>query len=96
MMESLDKDTSPQRKERSYWGDEVVTDYYLEHMKSLDSRELDRQLGKDMRILANAVERLNRGEKAIADVFAALVEFYVERKVQNEIQDCLAQVLKIR
>jgi len=87
---------SLQKKNRfKYLDDNLIQDYYLNYYQNLSMRELDEEFDNDIRILTKALIKLPDSEKKnFIGVFSRLIEFYVENKIEKEIDYSLLKILR--
>ena len=82
-------------KKSDYWNDSLIQDFYLNYYQNLNSKELDREFNKDIKILTDALSKLPTSErKAFIQVLSRFIEFYLENKIEREIDGSLFKILK--
>lgn len=78
-----------------FWEDSMIQDYYLNYYSNLSSRQLDKEFNEDIRSLTQALSKLSDSErKAFIEVLSRFIEFYMENKVEKEIDQSLFKILK--
>lgn len=88
------KDLSTKKKSE-YWNDSLIEDFYLNYYHNLNSKELDREFNKDIKMLTDSLVKLPASErKAFIQVLSRFIEFYLENKIEREIDDSLFKILK--
>lgn len=81
-------------KKTDYWNDSLIQDFYINYYQNLNSKELDREFNKDIKLMADALSKLPSSErKAFIQVLSGFIEFYLENKIEREI-DSLFKILK--
>jgi len=87
---------SSKRQLDIYW-DDIVSNYYLEQFKNLSIKELDNEFNNSLKTLTKYLTKLNDQEKKyFVDLFARLIEFYIENKVEKEISNSFSTLLKLK
>lgn len=82
-------------KKSDYWNDSLIQDFYLNYYQNLNSKELDREFNKDIKLLTDALSKLPTSErKAFIQVLSRFIEFYLENKIEREIDGSLFKILK--
>jgi hypothetical protein len=75
----------------------MVQNYYIDKLKNLDSKELDKEFNTALKLFASLLNKLSQKEKkAFINLFAQLIEFYIENKIEKELYKSFAKVLKIQ
>ena len=88
------KDLSTSKKSE-YWNDSLIQDFYLNYYQNLNSKELDKEFNKDIKLLTGALSKLRPSErKAFIQVLSGFIEFYLENKIEREIDNSLFKILK--
>lgn len=88
------KDLSTKKKSE-YRNDSLIEDFYLNYYHNLSSKELDREFNKDIKLLTDSLVKLPVSErKAFIQVLSNFIEFYLENKIEREIDDSLFKILK--
>jgi len=78
------------------WEDSIIQDYYINYYKNLSSRELDREFNEDILTLTRAYSKLPDSQReAFIEVLSRIIEFYMENKLEKEIDLSLHKILKI-
>lgn len=89
-LESIEK-----KRKLDYWNDNLIQDYYINYYQNLSAKELDKEFNKDIRTLTKALSKLPDSErKAFIDVLSVVIEFYLENKIEKEIDHSLFKILK--
>lgn len=93
---AINKNKNLSTKDNSkYWNDSIVEDFYLNYYQSLNSKELDKEFNKDMKILTDALIKLSPSNRqGFIQVLSSFIEFYLENKVEREIEDSIYKILK--
>ncbi len=82
-------------EEAKYWDDILIQDFYLNYYQNLNSRELDKELNKDIKLLTDVLRKLPvSNRKGFILVLSKLIEFYLETKIEKEIDNSLFKILK--
>ena len=80
-----------------YWYDDLVHLYYSDHFDSLSSKELDKEFQKDIKTLTNTLSKLTKEERdAFINVFSKVIEFYLDHKIEKEIDSSFFNVLNLK
>lgn len=83
------------KKKFEYWNDVLIEDFYVNYYHNLNSKELDREFNKDIKILTNSLVKLPASErKAFIQVLSNFIEFYLENKIKREIDESLSKILR--
>jgi len=74
----------------------LIQEYYNDYYKVISSKELDRELSKNMKIITKAFENLpdEKRDSMIELFLAKFIEFYVDQKVEKELDISLKKILK--
>ena len=87
------KDLVKQRK-FDYWNDSLIQDFYLDYYNNLNSKELDKEFNKDIKILSDVLIKLpDTKRKEFIQVFSKFIEFYLENKIEKEIDNSIIKIL---
>lgn len=79
-----------------YW-DDIISNYYLEEFKNISSKELDNEFNNSLKTLTKCLVKSNtQDKKYLVDLFAKLIEFYIENKIEKEISDSFSQLLNLK
>lgn len=82
------------KKKSDYWNDTLIQDFYLNYYHNLSSKELDKEFNKDIQFLTDSLVKLPASErKAFIQVLSKFIEFYLENKIEREIDDSLSKIL---
>jgi hypothetical protein len=83
------------KKKLDYWNDSLIQDYYINYYQNLSVKQLDEEFNKDIRTLTKALSKLPDSErKAFVDILSRIIEFYLENKIEKEIDRSLFKILK--
>lgn len=97
MLDTLKYIQGPSSKvsNNSIWGDELITSYYSNYFESLSSKQLDKEFNNDILKLVKALSKLPDNERKIMiEALAKVIEFYIENKVEKEIEFSFHKLLK--
>lgn|SRR5690554_5126344 len=95
MIFDKDKDMVTSKHRSDYWKDSMVHNFYLDYYQSLSSKELDREFNKDINTLTKTLSKLSDSErKAFIEVLSRFIEFYLENKIEKEIDNSIFKILK--
>lgn len=76
-------------------GVEYWDDFYLDYYQNLSSKELDEEFNRDIELLTRVLSKLPVSDrKAFAQLLSKFIEFYLENKVEKEIDSFLFKILK--
>lgn len=77
--------------------DFLIREYYLDYYQDVPSKELDQEFSKDLKIITKVFKKLSDKEKdPVIELFLAkLIEFYVDQKVEKELDISLKKILKL-
>jgi len=85
------------RRNDDYWYDIMVQNYYIDKLKNLDSKELDKEFNTALKLFVSLLNKLSQKEKkAFINLFAQLIEFYIENKIEKELYKSFTKILKIQ
>lgn len=77
------------------WDDSLAEDFYMRYYQSLDSKGLDKEFNKGLKTLTNLLNQLPESErKDFTDILAVYIGFYMENKIEREIEDSLLNMIK--
>jgi hypothetical protein len=86
------ENTSPQNL--LFWGNGVSHDY--QSYDNLSSKQLDSDFNHVLKVLVQAMNKLNDAEKkASMNVLATVIEHYIALKIDKDFQQSLKKVLKL-
>lgn len=87
---------SIEKKDRfDYLNDNMIQDYYVNYYQNLTLKELDKEFNRDISILAKTLSKLPDSErKKFVEFLSRFIEFYIENKIEKEIDNSLFQILK--
>jgi len=87
--------STEKKKKLDYWNDSLIQDYYINYYQNLSIKELDEEFNKDIRTLTKALSKLPDSErKAFVNILSRVIEFYLENKIEKEIDRSLFKILK--
>ena len=87
--------TGESKKSHQHWDDVLVRNYYSHYFQGLTPKELDKDFNKDIRTLANALSKLPETErKDLINVLSRVIEFYMESKIEKEIENSFSKLFK--
>ena len=79
-----------------YWEDSLFDDFYSDYFDHISSKELDKVFSKDIKFLTKVLSELSESEKkAFIEVLSRYFEFYIDHKVEKEINKSLFKILSI-
>lgn len=82
---------TPDKESMSYFNDLFIQNYY----ESLTSKELDRNFDKDVQTLINSLKKVSESDrKFFIAILSNIIELYLQRKIEKEIDDSLFKLLK--
>lgn len=88
-------DSVEKKRKFDYWNDNLIQDYYFNYYQNLSVKELDKEFNKDIRTLTKALSKLPVSErKAFIEILSRIIEFYLENKIEKEIDNSLFKILK--
>lgn len=77
------------------WEDDIFLDYYGNYYNDLSSKELDVDFNHELKILVQAMSKLNDPEKkALINLLAKVIEHYLEQKIDKELDFSFKKILK--
>ena len=77
-----------------FWGNGVSHDY--DNCDNLSSKQLDSDFNHVLKVLVQAMNKLNDAEKkASMNVLAKVIEHYIALKIDKDFQQSLKKVLKL-
>ena len=79
----------------SIWSDELITTYYSNYFDNISSKQLEKEFNSDILKLVKTLSKLSENDrKALIDTLARVIEFYIENKVEKEIEFSFHKILK--
>ncbi len=79
----------------NFYLDNIVYNYYLEKIKSVNSRELDSEFNNLFKTLVKCLVKADNKQKTyFIDLLARLIEFYIENRIEKEINSSFSKLLK--
>lgn len=99
MLDTLEnpKGTSTKNKMRNYsiWSDELFSSYYSNYFEKLSSEQLDEEFNSNLIRLAKVLTKTTQNDrKDMIDIIARVIEYYIENKVEKEIDSAFHKILK--
>ncbi|MDP4226273.1 MAG: hypothetical protein Q8910_07825 [Bacteroidota bacterium] len=95
MLKTIDKRKEMTTQSSSFWEDEIFQNYYKNHFNSLSSKQLDKEFSKDLNMLAKTLKKLPENErKTFIEILSKEIEFYIENKVEKELEFSINKILK--
>lgn len=97
MAESLDIPESKKNavQKIQFWKDDIFLNYYDNYYNKLSSKELDIDFNRDLKILVQALSKLNEHDKkAFINIFSVFIEHYLEQKISKEIDFSFEKIFK--
>lgn len=87
--------SSSKTSSNAIWSDELITTYYSNYFETLNSKQLDKEFNSDILKLVRTLSKLPENErKALVEVLARVIEFYIENKIEKEIEFSFHKLLK--
>jgi hypothetical protein len=91
-------DVQKRKKSSDYWRiweDDLIGNYYEDYYRSIDPKQLEIEFNKDFNKLAGALIKLDVNErKVFIDFLAKFIEFYLEQKIDKEIDLSIRKILR--
>lgn len=79
-----------------YWQDNLIHEFYIDYYNDLTSKELDQEFRKDIKDITKILSKLSDSErKVFVDFLSNFIEFYIDQKVEKEIDSSLYKILKL-
>jgi hypothetical protein len=79
----------------SFWEDAIIQNYYLDYFDSLSTKQLDREFTNDLKLLTKSLSKLSDSDrKAFINILSDFIEFYLEHKIEKEIDISFQKILK--
>jgi len=95
LIEKKDFSEISKKKKSSFWNDYLIQEYYSEYFEKLNSRELDSEFRNELGVLVKSLSKLNDSErKAMINVLAEVINFYIENKVNKELNKSFSNIFK--
>ncbi|NCU32959.1 MAG: hypothetical protein EOM23_08530 [Candidatus Moranbacteria bacterium] len=94
---TLEKNTTMEKSKprNDFWSDSMVHNFYIDYYQNLSSKELDREFNNDIKSLTHVLSQLSVSErKAFIEVLSRFIEFYLETKIEKEIDNSFYKILK--
>jgi hypothetical protein len=86
---------STKKSSNAIWSDDLISTYYSNYFVNLNSKQLDKEFNSDILMLVKALSKLPHNDrKALIEVLARVIEFYIENKVEKEIEFSFNKILK--
>lgn len=94
MIFDKNKSIEKSKSRNDFWKNSMVQDFYFDYYQNLTSKELDKEFNKDIRALTHTLSKLSDSErKAFIEVLSRFIEFYIENKIEKEIDNSFFKVL---
>lgn len=85
----------PKKKKLNFWNDYLIQEYYSEYFDELNSKELDSEFKNELNVLVKSLSKLNDSErKAMISILADVINFYIENKVNKELDKSFSNIFK--
>ena len=82
-------------KKSDYWNDSLIQDFYINYYQNLNSKQLDKEFNNDIKLLTNVLSKLSSSKrKKFVQVLSNVIEFYLENKIEKEIDNSFYKILK--
>jgi len=82
-------------KSYSYLYDDLISNYYKDHFYTTSSKQLDSDFNRDMKMLTKVLSEISESDrKAFIHLFSKVLEFYIENKLEKEIDQSFYKILK--
>lgn len=79
----------------STFRDEILSEYYAQYFNSLTSKEFDKEFNRDLSALVKSLNKLPQEDRnALIGALSKLIEFYVENKVEKELDHSFKRIFK--
>lgn len=79
-----------------FWQDNLRHEPYIDYYNDLTSKELDQEFRKDIKSIAKILGELSESKKiAFINFLSNYIEFYIDQKLEKEIDSSLNKILKI-
>jgi len=86
---------STKKSSNAIWSDDLISTYYSNYFVNLNSKQLDKEFNSDILMLVKALSKLPHNDrKALIEILARVIEFYIENKVEKEIEFSFNKILK--
>jgi len=80
---------------KSIFTDELISTYYQNYYDNLTSKQLDRKFNNDISSLVGILSKLSQENRdLLIGSLSSLIELYIERKVEKEIEFSFHKLLK--
>lgn len=77
----------------SYLNDPIIQNFYNDYFDRISSKELDKEFNKDILTLVNTLKKVHGpNQSAFIQALSGLIEFYIERKVEKEIDESFMKI----
>lgn len=98
MLETI-KDKNINKSEKlhdSFFNNYMIIDFYNNYYNELNSRQLDKEFNHDLSILVKSLHKLPQNErKEFIKLLSKVVEFYIENKIEKELDKSLYRIFKV-
>jgi hypothetical protein len=90
------KDEESKSGVMKYWQDNLIHEFCVDYYNDLSAKELDQEFKKDIKNLAKILGKLpDSDRKVFINYFSNFVEFYIDQKVEKEIDTSIYKILKL-
>lgn len=94
-MDLVKKDSKPLSKKQSIWNEYLLQEYYSDYYSELSSKQLDSEFRNELKVLGKSMSKLNDDEKKeMIKVIADVINFYVENKVNKELENSFSNIFR--
>lgn len=77
------------------WEDDLFGNYYENYYNDISSKQLDKEFNKELNSLVKTLNKLDANErKVFIDFLSKFIEFYLEQKIDKEIELSINKILK--
>lgn len=77
------------------WNDDIFLDYYCNYYDEITSKELDADFNHELKVLVQAMNKLNDPEKkALINLLSKVIEHYLNQKIDKELDFSFKKILK--
>ncbi|MEA3496807.1 MAG: hypothetical protein U9R42_12340 [Bacteroidota bacterium] len=95
LLEKNDQITTLKKEKSMFWNDFLIQEYYNDYFQNITSSELDYEFNHKLKILVKTLNKLNKKEKEVMiDLLSNLINFYIENKVNKELEHSLRGIFK--
>lgn len=95
LVEKKDKIFISKKNKTNFWNDYLIQNHYNEYFNDLSSSGLDKEFNNKLNILVKSLNKLDTTEKGImVDLLSNLINFYIENKINKEIEFSISRLFK--